>query len=192
VLYSFSGGADGRFPIGGLIRDGAGNLYGTTAGGEPGGSASALYSSWIRLATRPLCTPSRAALTALPRLEPCSAMPVATCTAHPKGGIPRAQCAGENSGNGCGTVFKVDPSGHETVLYSFTGGSDGSIPVVGLIRDAAGDFYGTASAGVIYRLALFPASPLDAAWYSSWITLAPIAFCTPFRRPPTAAHLSRL
>src|SRR5690242_11722430 len=37
VLYSFSGGSDGRYPIGGLIRDGAGNLYGTTIGGAPGG-----------------------------------------------------------------------------------------------------------------------------------------------------------
>jgi len=33
VLYSFSGGADGRAPIAGLIADAAGNRYGTTLEG---------------------------------------------------------------------------------------------------------------------------------------------------------------
>ncbi|MGB9072893.1 MAG: choice-of-anchor tandem repeat GloVer-containing protein [Terriglobales bacterium] len=33
VLYSFTGGADGGSPQAGLVRDGSGNLYGTTAGG---------------------------------------------------------------------------------------------------------------------------------------------------------------
>jgi len=44
-------------------------------------------------------------------------------------------------------VFKVDPSGSETVLHSFTGGADGVIPVGGLLRDAAGNLYGTTSQG---------------------------------------------
>jgi len=48
---------------------------------------------------------------------------------------------------GCGVVFKVDPSGKETVLYSFQGGSDGVYPEAGLIRDADGNFYGTTYAG---------------------------------------------
>jgi uncharacterized repeat protein (TIGR03803 family) len=43
----------------------------------------------------------------------------------------------------CGTVFKVDSSGKETVLYSFTGGSNGTDPVAGLVRDAKGNLYGT-------------------------------------------------
>jgi len=41
----------------------------------------------------------------------------------------------------------VDGTGHETVLYTFTGGADGSQPLGGLVRDAAGNFYGTTSAG---------------------------------------------
>src|SRR3989442_831738 len=50
-----------------------------------------------------------------------------------------------NSGgaNGYGTVFKVTPTGTETVLYSFTGGSDGTYPLAGLIADASGNLYGT-------------------------------------------------
>ena len=38
VLYSFTGGADGGSPIGGVIRDASGNLYGTGSyGGKYGG-----------------------------------------------------------------------------------------------------------------------------------------------------------
>lgn len=48
------------------------------------------------------------------------------------------------SGTGCGTVFKVDATGHETVLYKFTGtGSDGANPVAALVRDTKGNLYGT-------------------------------------------------
>ena len=37
-------------------------------------------------------------------------------------------------GSGCGTVFKLDTSGKETVLYSFTGtGGDGANPLAGLV-----------------------------------------------------------
>lgn len=47
-----------------------------------------------------------------------------------------------------GTVFKVDATGKETVLYSFTGGADGQNPYfVVLLRDKAGNLYGTTSEG---------------------------------------------
>jgi uncharacterized repeat protein (TIGR03803 family) len=90
ILYSFTGGADGSLPDSRVIRDSAGNLYGTT----------------------------------------------------PSGGS-FLNC----SGTGCGTVFKLDTSGNETVLYSFTGGTDGAGPTGGLVRDAAGNLYGTAAGG---------------------------------------------
>jgi uncharacterized repeat protein (TIGR03803 family) len=44
---------------------------------------------------------------------------------------------------GCGTVFKVDANGAESVLHSFTGGTDGAYPYAGLVQDAAGNLYGT-------------------------------------------------
>jgi uncharacterized repeat protein (TIGR03803 family) len=46
-----------------------------------------------------------------------------------------------------GTVFKLDATGNETVLYSFTGGADGAYPRSGLIRDSAGNLDGAASGG---------------------------------------------
>ena len=48
---------------------------------------------------------------------------------------------------GWGTVFKLDSSGNQTVLYSFTGGSDGADPNGGLIMDASGNLYGVAYVG---------------------------------------------
>jgi uncharacterized repeat protein (TIGR03803 family) len=50
-------------------------------------------------------------------------------------------------GNGCGTVFKLDPSGNLTVLYSFSGGADGGNPYSGVTMDAAGNLYGTTAYG---------------------------------------------
>jgi uncharacterized repeat protein (TIGR03803 family) len=45
---------------------------------------------------------------------------------------------------GCGTVFKLDTTGRETVLYRFTGKKDGGFPTAGLVMDAVGKLYGTA------------------------------------------------
>src|SRR5580704_16039209 len=50
---------------------------------------------------------------------------------------------GGASGNG--TVFKLSKTGHETVLYTFAGGTDGSVPAGGLVPDQAGNLYGTTS-----------------------------------------------
>jgi len=44
---------------------------------------------------------------------------------------------------GAGTVYRLMPDGTETVLYSFTGGTDGAMPLAGLLIDEAGNLYGT-------------------------------------------------
>ena len=54
---------------------------------------------------------------------------------------------GGNPACGCGTVFKLDATGKETVLYSFTGGADGARPFAGVILDAQGNLYGTTFGG---------------------------------------------
>jgi uncharacterized repeat protein (TIGR03803 family) len=57
-----------------------------------------------------------------------------------------------------GTIFKVTPDGSLSVLYAFSGGSDGAWPYGGLVQDPGGSFYGTtsqggpANAGAIFRL----------------------------------------
>jgi len=58
---------------------------------------------------------------------------------------------GTTSGGGlnyAGIVFKITPSGTETVLYRFSGPpTDGANPAAGLVRGSDGNFYGTTSAG---------------------------------------------
>ena len=49
--------------------------------------------------------------------------------------------------SGRGVVFKIDKSGNETVLYSFTGGADGGNPYVGVILGPEGNLYGVADSG---------------------------------------------
>ena len=49
---------------------------------------------------------------------------------------------------GCGTVFKINPSNKETVLYVFTGTEgDGAYPSAGVVRDSQGNLYGTTTYG---------------------------------------------
>src|SRR5450432_2497546 len=48
---------------------------------------------------------------------------------------------------GCGTVFKLDSSGNETILHTFTGITDGAGPFGSLTMDKGGNLYGTTSAG---------------------------------------------
>ena len=74
------------------------------------------------------------------------------------GANPHARLLPDSAGNlygttvaggtyGNGTVFKVNGAGVETVLYSVTGGTDGASPYGGLIRDSAGNLYGTTTYG---------------------------------------------
>ena len=49
----------------------------------------------------------------------------------------------DNTGRGCGIIFKLDTSGNLTILHSFAGGAGGALPYAGLIRDAQGNLYGT-------------------------------------------------
>jgi len=76
--------------------------------------------------------------------------------------------------SGLGTVFKVDPTGNETVLYSFTGGADGGNPRGSVIFDSVGNLYGTTmfggaidcaySRGYVGCGAVFELSPVEAGW----------------------------
>jgi uncharacterized repeat protein (TIGR03803 family) len=59
---------------------------------------------------------------------------------------------------GCGTVFKLTPSGKLTILWNFQGGNDGQMPYSGPIEGKDGSFYGTTyqgganTVGTIYQL----------------------------------------
>jgi hypothetical protein len=62
------------------------------------------------------------------------------------GGNKSTSCAVQTGVPGCGVVFKLTPTGKETVLHIFTG-KDGALPYGGVILDSAGNLYGVALAG---------------------------------------------
>jgi uncharacterized repeat protein (TIGR03803 family) len=115
-LFTFKGAKTGAQPLGGVVFDSAGNLYGTT---QLGGTS---------------------------------------------------RC-----GAGCGTAFELTPSASgewtETLLYTFSGESDGGFPEGGLIFDEAGNLYGTTYYGGDSRLkcstscgTVFKLSPGSGGW----------------------------
>jgi uncharacterized repeat protein (TIGR03803 family) len=139
VLHRFSG-PDGEYPNAGLVRDAAGNLYGDT---QSGGSSK--YDGVVF------------------KLDPSGNETVLLNFKGANGRQPSADLLLDASGNlygtttlggpispmcgvGCGVVFKLDPSGTETVLHRFDG-KDGAQSYSALIQDTPGNLYGTTAFG---------------------------------------------
>jgi len=139
TLSKFSGGKDGKFPQASLIFGQAGNLYGTTAGGgtHQWGIVFQLVPNLDGRWTKKVIHRFTG--------RPDGAGPEAGLTFDQAGNL-----YGTTSGGGVnnfGTVFKLAPNSDgswtESLLYSFTGRSDGGTPLAGLIFDQAGNLYGT-------------------------------------------------
>jgi len=137
TLYEFSG-PDGSNPLSGVSLDSVGNLYGTTNSGGAFG-----YGTVYEI------TPQGEETT------------LYNFTGGADGANPGyGNLARDSAGNLYGTtttggaenlgiVFKVDPSGTETVLHTFTG-TDGRDPQGSVVLDANGNLYGTTYAGGAY------------------------------------------
>lgn len=144
VLHTFHGG-DGGSPEGVLVRDAAGNIYGTTGGGGTGKCSKLGCGTAFKLDK----TGKQVWLHSF------------------KGGNghgPQAGLLRDAAGNlfgttvyggdtncdppfGCGTVFKLNKTGKEIVLHKFTGTPDGFFSQAVLVKDAAGNLYGTTPLG---------------------------------------------
>ena len=165
VIYTFQGGNDGVVGIdsGGLVLDGAGKLYGTT---EMGGTAgfgtvfelSPSNGSWTKTTLYSFAGGNDAA------------DPLTGVTFDHSGNLFGATVGGGVYGGGA--VFELtnnQGTWTESVIYSFTGGNDGSYPEFGApIFDSAGNLYGTAAGGgpdnqgVVYEL-----TPSGGSWTES-------------------------
>jgi uncharacterized repeat protein (TIGR03803 family) len=154
VLYSFTGFSDGNDPQSMLLMDGSGNLYGTTregGNGECGGSGCGVVfklspsdgGSWTESVLYTFCSLSECADGEWPRSGPLVIDAAGDLYGTTIFGGSDRSC----NGDACGVVFKLDASGQETVLHSFTGGTDGATPQAGLVADKAGNLYGTAASG---------------------------------------------
>ena len=148
VLYSFTDGTDGADPVAGVIRDAAGNLYGTTqiggdapCGGGFGCGTVFKVDSARNFAVVHSFSGGTDGIQPLGTLIQDSTSNLYGTTSG--GGDP----ACSSNGFGCGTVFKIDSSGTETVLYSFKGKADGDEPNAGVVSDSAGNLYGTTLLG---------------------------------------------
>jgi uncharacterized repeat protein (TIGR03803 family) len=149
TLYSFTGGSGGSSPYGGLIRDRAGNLYGTTTGGGvacvPAGCGTVFkFSSSGQFTTLYSFQGGTDGMFPLNNLVRDAAGNLYGTTTE--GGD--LACADFQNDGGCGTLFKIDPSGNETIVHTFTGppGDAGTFGAV-LLMDAAGDIYGASYSG---------------------------------------------
>jgi uncharacterized repeat protein (TIGR03803 family) len=135
VLHNFTGGSDGANPYAPPIQSTDGNFYGTTwAGGR--------YGTVYQM------TPSGRLTTLYQSSGTDVFAPVGPLVQGADGNFyGTSDTGGSNTCQfGCGTVFKITPSGTLTTLHSFDG-TDGEYPSAGLVQDTNGTFYGTTTAG---------------------------------------------
>jgi hypothetical protein len=167
VLYTFTGGSDGAVGATQLVFDSAGNIYGTTFSGGNNSTSCEIYTGvpgcgvvfkltpaagggWTETVLYTFTGGSDGAIPAGGVILDYAGNLYGTtfvggdsssCPGNPDNGLPP----------GCGVVFKLTPRAHgpwaETVLYTFTGGSDGGRPFAGVILDSRGNVYGTAING---------------------------------------------
>lgn len=142
VLHTFTSSPDGGNPTAGVVRDTMGNLYGTTSAG--GNASAACANSYCGVVFKIDSAGNETVLYSFTG-QPDGFNPQAGLIQDAAGNLYGTTCGGGATGNG--TVFKVDSSGNETVLYSFAGQPDGSCPDASLVLDAAGDLYGTTKSG---------------------------------------------
>lgn len=133
-------GSDGSCPLGALIFDAAGNLYGATNGGGAYGAGTV-----FELKPNSNGTWTESVLYSFTGGSDGSAPN--PLIFGPNGVLYGTVIYGAASGY-WGGVFELTPNSNgtwlESGLYSFTGGSDGGHPVGALVFDAAGNLYGTA------------------------------------------------
>ena len=146
ILHRFGDDGDGASPIAGLVLDAVGNLYGTT----PYGGRSlvgVVYKVDVHGNETVLHSFS---------FGGDGAVPAGSIILDAKGNLYGATSKGGAFGQG--TVFTLDPAGDESVIYSFTGGADGSSPQAGVFLDTTGNLTGTnvfrdrLVSGVVFKL----------------------------------------
>jgi uncharacterized repeat protein (TIGR03803 family) len=137
ILWKFTGDPDGSNPTGGVVKDKAGNIFGTTLYGgsqnegavyeiTPSGSETVLYS----FCSQPNCTDGE--------------NPYAGLIIDGEGNLYGTTVNGGEYGEG--TAFKITPTGQEAWVYSFQSGA-GTNPYAGLLMDKKGNLYGTTVSG---------------------------------------------
>jgi uncharacterized repeat protein (TIGR03803 family) len=136
TIYTFTGGNDGDDPDA-LLPDEDGNLFGLAAKGGAHG-----HGTVFKLAKDGTFTVLYAFMGGTDGSYPSGKL-----IADGAGNLYGTTAFGGDASCGCGTAFKVAPSGMKSVLHVFLGGAaDGANPD-GLVSDSAGNFYGATEWG---------------------------------------------
>lgn len=188
ALYEFEGTSNGETPWSSLNFDGAGNLYGTARYGGLNNCSGGLGCGVVYQLSPPASGSGPWTQTVVHAFANGSdgATPFAGLVADSSGNLYGAafyggDFTGSNCTNdGCGVIFEFSPAGEgvwtETVLYTFTGAQDGGYPFGTLIRDSAGNLYGTTVAGGHINSAnctpggcgvVFELSPSGGGWHET-------------------------
>lgn len=150
VIYNFQDSSDGKWPVGGLIFDSAGNLYGGTEVGGSGGGGTVYKLTFSN---------GQWTFTTIHSFSG-HAGPYSKLSMDLAGNL-YGSTYGDGSA-GAGMVFALTSSSdgwNFVLLHDFTGGADGASPLGGVSLDANGNVYGTAEMGgaygwgVVYKIA---------------------------------------
>lgn len=148
IAHDFKGEPNGGNPsfAEGLTLGSNGDLYGTTQGGGTGTACPGGCGTVFKLDRNGKET----VLYSFNDSVPGGPDPFGDLALDEEGNLYGTTSAGgaygTESGPGWGTIFKVDPDGHKTVLYNFTGGVDGAFPR-GVILGSKGTLYGVTQQG---------------------------------------------
>ncbi len=166
VIHSFAGGIDGMTPVAALVQASDGNLYGTTSYGGLAGTGTVFRISNLS------GTPTESVIYSF--------------TGGGDGIHPHSSLIQGDDGNlygttynggsfGGGTVFRISSlasTAVESVVYSFSGGSDGSTPSGPVIQGLDGNLYGTTqyggsvNVGTVFRISGLADTPTESVIYS--------------------------
>jgi uncharacterized repeat protein (TIGR03803 family) len=135
-LHAFAGGADGIYPVAGVIQGSDGSFYGTTAFGGIGNRGTVFKID------------ADGSFTTLHRFS--SSFDGANPYGPLAEGVDGSLYGTTMGPSGHGTIFKIDPSGGFSTVHRFPGGIKGGAPQTGLFRADDGSFYGTTSVGGAY------------------------------------------
>jgi uncharacterized repeat protein (TIGR03803 family) len=129
VVYSFTGGTDGLYPLGGMVADSAGNLYGTTSAGGNTNSVcegeGAGCGTVFKLDTSGKLTTVHAFTGGSDGWGPWGSLTIDAQgnlygTTNSGGYVDTGYCR-----YGCGTVFQIDSAGNFSTLHAFDGTDGG-------------------------------------------------------------------
>jgi uncharacterized repeat protein (TIGR03803 family) len=188
ILHSFCAKlhcTDGQLPAGGVIKDSAGNLFGTTsAGGVYGGGTIfeliPASTGWSYKILYNFCSMRGCVDGTLESFLSYSGLTMDT-----SGNLYGTTIGGGAYSYDGGTVFKLEPNAAKTkwshqVLHSFCSQpacADGQNPFADVFRDAAGNLYGTTEyAGAHGRGTVFALTPNAAK--TKWAETVLYSFCS--------------